>query len=65
MEMINWTEVYAWIFIGLGVWSVMIGSMLVWCWQDEEVHAYSLDECEALENEQWQRDQDEWERLNQ
>lgn len=36
MEMINWTEVYAWIFIGLGVWSVMIGSMLVWCWHDDK-----------------------------
>jgi len=30
------TEIYAWIFIGLGVWSVMIGSMLVWCWHDDK-----------------------------
>tara|TARA_R100001594_G_C3943084_1_gene241137 strand:- start:366 stop:548 length:183 start_codon:yes stop_codon:yes gene_type:complete len=34
METLNWTEIYAWIFIGCGVWSVMIGSLLVDCWHD-------------------------------
>jgi hypothetical protein len=49
------TEIYAWIFIGLGVWSVMIGAMIVHCWAEDITEA----DYYALENEQWQRDQDE------
>tara|TARA_Y100001963_G_C6736368_1_gene426626 strand:- start:1268 stop:1423 length:156 start_codon:yes stop_codon:yes gene_type:complete len=49
METIDWTEIYAWIFIGLAVWSVMIGAMLVYCWKD--------DKSVFIEN---QRDQDEY-----
>ena len=67
MEMINWTEVYAWIFIGLGVWSVMIGSMLVWCWHDDKsvfITDLTEEEAQAIENEVWQYQQDQYELQN-
>ena len=48
-------ETLVWIFLGLGVWSLMIGALLVHCWMEE----ISETEYYALENDQWQRDQDE------
>jgi hypothetical protein len=69
----------AWLFIGCGVWAVMMGAMTVHCLQEDltEREFYrigndhqwesqpSKDDYEVLENEQWQEDQDEWERVNQ
>jgi len=69
----------AWLFIGIGVWALMMGAMTVHCLKEEltEREFYrigndhqwesqpSKDDYEALENEQWQRDQDEFERVNQ
>jgi|TARA_R110000822_G_scaffold242880_2_gene371900 hypothetical protein len=64
----------AWLFIGCGVWAVMMGAMTVHCLQEELTerefyrigndHQWGAD-YESLENEQWQEDQDEWERVNQ
>jgi len=34
METLDFAELYAWIFIGLKVWAVMIGSMLIWTYFD-------------------------------
>jgi len=68
METINWIEVYAWIFIGLGVWSVMIGAMLVYCWRDEKsvfIEDITEEESQAIENEVWQYQQDQYELRNQ
>ena len=69
----------AWLFIGIGVWALMMGAMTVHCLKEEltEREFYrigndhqwesqpSKDDYEVLENEQWQEDQDEWERVNQ
>ena len=69
----------AWLFIGCGVWSVMMGAMTVHCLQEDlterEFYRIGNDhqwdyqpskaDYEALENEQWQEDQDEFERQNQ
>jgi hypothetical protein len=53
------TLTMAYIFIGLAVWSVMMGAMLVHCWMEDISEA----EYYALECDQWQRDRDELERL--
>ena len=45
----------AWILIGSLVWAVLMGAMLVHCWAEDITEA----DYYALENEQWQRDQDE------
>ena len=61
MENINWTEIYAWIFIGCGVWSVMVGAMLVYCWHDEKsvlIEDITDDQAQDIENEVWQYEQD-------
>lgn len=69
----------AWLFIGCGVWAVMMGAMTVHCLKEDltEREFYQIGndvqwesqpskaDYEALENEQWQRDQDEFERVNQ
>ena len=58
----NLTQIYAWIFIGLGVWSVMIGAMLVYCWNDEKsifITDLTDEEAEAIDNEMWQYEQDQ------
>tara|TARA_R110002020_G_scaffold46195_5_gene131551 strand:- start:9122 stop:9364 length:243 start_codon:yes stop_codon:yes gene_type:complete len=69
----------AWLFIGIGVWALMMGAMTVHCLEEElterEFYRIGNDhqwdyqpskaDYEALENEQWQEDQDEWERVNQ
>tara|TARA_R110002050_G_scaffold5009_3_gene23210 strand:- start:568 stop:810 length:243 start_codon:yes stop_codon:yes gene_type:complete len=69
----------AWLFIGIGVWALMMGAMTVHCLKEElterEFYRIGNDhqwdyqpskaDYEALENEQWQEDQDEWERVNQ
>jgi len=69
----------AWLFIGCGVWAVMMGAMTVHCLKEDltEREFYQIGndhqwesqpskaDYEALENEQWQRDQDEFERQNQ
>ena len=60
----NLTQTYAWIFIGCGVWSVMIGAMLVYCWNDEKsvfITDLTDEEAEAIENEMWQYEQDQLE----
>lgn len=60
----NLTQIYAWIFIGCGVWSVMIGAMLVYCWNDEKsvfITDLTDEEAEAIENEMWQYEQDQLE----
>jgi DNA polymerase IIIc chi subunit len=62
MEALNWTEIYAWILIGCGVWSVMIGSMLVYCWHDNKsvfIEDITEEEAQAIENEVWQYEQDQ------
>ena len=48
----------AWIFIGCGVWAVLMGAMLISCLAEDITEA----DYYALENEQWQRDQDDLER---
>ena len=69
----------AWLFIGIGVWALMMGAMTVHCLKEElterEFYRIGNDhqwdyqpskaDYEALENEQWQEDQDEFERQNQ
>ena len=45
----------AYIFIGCGVWAVLMGAMLISCLSEDISEA----DYYALENEQWQRDQDE------
>ena len=69
----------AWLFIAIGVWALMMGAMTVHCLKEElterEFYRIGNDhqwdyqpskaDYEALENEQWQEDQDEWERVNQ
>jgi hypothetical protein len=69
----------AWLFIGCGVWAVIMGAMTVHCLKEDltEREFYQIGndhqwgyqpskaDYEALENEQWQRDQDEFERQNQ
>ena len=55
------TLAIAYIFIGCGVWAVVTASMIVYRWGEEITEA----EAYELENEQWQRDQDEQERVNQ
>ena len=69
----------AWLFIGIGGWALMMGAMTVHCLEEElterEFYRIGNDhqwdyqpskaDYEALENEQWQEDQDEWERVNQ
>ena len=60
----NLTQIYAWIFIGCGVWAVMIGAMLVYCWNDEKsvfITDLTDEEAEAIENEMWQYEQDQLE----
>lgn len=47
----------AWLFIGCGVWAVMMGAMTVHCLKQELTEK----EHYILANEQWQRDQDELE----
>ena len=47
----------AWLFIGCGVWAVMMGAMTVHCLKEDLTER----EFYALGNEQWQRDQDELE----
>ena len=47
----------AWVFIFCGVWSILMGVMLVSCYLEDISEA----EYYALENGQWQRDQDELE----
>jgi len=47
----------AWLFIGCGVWAVMMGAMTVHCLKQELTEK----EYYILGNEQWQRDQDELE----
>ncbi len=47
----------AWLFIGCGVWAVMMGAMTVQCLKEDLTER----EYYALANEQWQRDQDELE----
>ena len=67
MENLDWTEVYAWIFIGLAVWSLMIGAMLVYCWRDEKsvfIEDITEEESQAIENEVWQYQRDQYELQN-
>jgi hypothetical protein len=47
----------AYIFIACGVWSVVIGAMIITYYMDD----ISEEDYESLGNEQWQRDQDELE----
>ena len=64
MEAHNWTEIYAWVFIGCGVWSVMVGSMLVYCWHDNKsvfIEDITEEEAQSIENEFWQYEQDQLE----
>jgi hypothetical protein len=56
MEHIS-TLTLAYIFIGILVWALLTGLMLVHCFFEDITEA----EYEALENEQWQRDMDELE----
>jgi len=60
----SWEDFFWMIFIGCGVWSVMIGAMLVWCWNDEKsvfITDLTDEEAEAIENEMWQYEQDQLE----
>lgn len=44
METLDWAEIYAWIFVGLGVWSVMMGAMIAHCWMEDvsEAEVYEI-----------------------
>ena len=46
-----------WVIIGCGIWGVMMGVTIVSCYMDD----LEQEEYESLGNEQWQRDQDELE----
>ena len=48
-----------WFFIGSGVWSLVMAVTIVSCYMDD----LTQEEYESLGNEQWQRDQDELEEL--
>ena len=49
------------VLIGCGVCAVVIGAMLLSCWTEEITEA----EFYALKNEQWKRNQDEKENINE
>lgn len=44
METLNWTVIYAWIFIGCAVWAILMGAMFVHCWLEDisEIEYYAL-----------------------
>ena len=50
----------AYIFIGCAVWAVLMGAMLISCLTEDISEA----EYCALECDQWQRDQDDLEKLS-
>tara|TARA_R110000824_G_scaffold28455_2_gene95615 strand:- start:113 stop:322 length:210 start_codon:yes stop_codon:yes gene_type:complete len=51
---------FAYVFIACGVWSLLMGAMVVSCYLED----VSEEEYESLGNEQWQRDMDEMDNDN-